>query len=276
MLFLPPLKTGKRCFPVRRVGDDDQRHSCSGLFGRAFRPRWCHPRSLSFPFAEVGRPRSVRQARRLVPCGEFEQPFERTGDVIHPGVGIADLMEASRHRRHRKIGRVAVGDLFPSERRRHARIGKRSHRIGRAGRSVLGILVVIEKDSPTLLLPPPGGGEPRHPPLDLPRQGQRRPPDLRERPSWQDPNVHVDAPRTTRLRPPLKPDLLQERLHLHCNAANVGPGDPRCRVEINPQFVRMIEIAGADRMRVEFDAAEVHDPGETRPIVDDHLFRRAS
>ena len=35
----------------------------------------------------------------------------------------------------------------------------------------------------------------------------------------------------------------------------------------------MIEIAGADRMRVQFDAAEIDDPGEPGRIIDDDLLR---
>src|SRR5687768_11679070 len=37
----------------------------------------------------------------------------------------------------------------------------------------------------------------------------------------------------------------------------------------------MIEIASAHGMRVQLDAAEVHDPGEARSIVDDDFLRRA-
>ena len=69
----------------------------------------------------------------------------------------------------------------------------------------------------------------------------------------------------------------------HCAAryfesygADVRPTHARTRVEIDAQFVRMIEIAGADGMRVQFDAAQVDDPRKPGRIVDDHFFRGSS
>ena len=38
----------------------------------------------------------------------------------------------------------------------------------------------------------------------------------------------------------------------------------------------MIKIARTDRVRVQFDAAKVHDPGESGCVVDHDLFRSAS
>ena len=49
--------------------------------------------------------------------------------------------------------------------------------------------------------------------------------------------------------------------------ATPGPG-----IEIDAQLVGVIEIAGAHRVRVQLDAAEVHDPGEPRRVVDDDLL----
>ena len=71
---------------------------------------------------------------------------------------------------------------------------------------------------------------------------------------------------------PREPELLEERLHLHRHAADVGPGDAGRRIEIDAELVGMIEIAGAHRVRVQFDAAEIDHPGEARRIVDDDLF----
>ena len=47
-------------------------------------------------------------------------------------------------------------------------------------------------------------------------------------------------------------------------------------VQIDPQFVRVIEITGADGVRVQFDAAEVDDPSQSRRIIDNYLFRRTA
>jgi hypothetical protein len=90
-----------------------------------------------------------------------------------------------------------------------------------------------------------------------------------------DPYVHVHSARAASLRPSLQPDFLKKGLHLHCDTADIGPGNARRWVEVNPQLVRMIEIIGANRMRVELDAAEVHDPCEAGGIIDHQLFRSA-
>jgi hypothetical protein len=38
-------------------------------------------------------------------------------------------------------------------------------------------------------------------------------------------------------------------------------------------FVRMVKIARPHGVRMEFDAAEIHYPGQAGGIVDNHLFR---
>ena len=52
--------------------------------------------------------------------------------------------------------------------------------------------------------------------------------------------------------------------------------DAGARIEIDPQFVRMIEIARAHRVRMQLDAAQIDDPRQPRRIVDDDLFRGAA
>jgi hypothetical protein len=63
--------------------------------------------------------------------------------------------------------------------------------------------------------------------------------------------------------------FLQERLHFESDGADVGPGDARARIEIHPQFVRMVEVVGSNGMRMELDAAQIDDPGQPRCIIDD-------
>ena len=59
----------------------------------------------------------------------------------------------------------------------------------------------------------------------------------------------------------------ESRRHRH--VADLRPLDARNRVEIDPQLVGMIEVVGAHGMRVEIDAAEVHDPDQRRLVHDD-------
>ena len=54
---------------------------------------------------------------------------------------------------------------------------------------------------------------------------------------------------------------------------DVVPGHARDRIEVDPKLVGMVEVVGADRMRIEVDAAEVGDPREARRIVQDDLVR---
>ena len=86
----------------------------------------------------------------------------------------------------------------------------------------------------------------------------------------------MHSARTARLRPAAKPHLLEQRLHFERDTAHVRPDDAGTRIEIDAQLVRVLEIAGAHRVRMELDAAQVDDPREPRRIIDDDLFRGAA
>jgi len=86
----------------------------------------------------------------------------------------------------------------------------------------------------------------------------------------------VHAARAAGFRPATKADLIEKTLHLKCNTANIVPTDAGNRIEIDAQFVGMIEIAGAHRMRVQFDAAKVHNPDKPGCIIDDNFFGRSA
>ena len=74
----------------------------------------------------------------------------------------------------------------------------------------------------------------------------------------------------------MKPHLLEKRFHLESNTAHVLPTDARTRIEINAELIRMLEIAGADGVWMELDAAQIHDPREPGCVVDDDLLRFAA
>ena len=159
------------------------------------------------------------------------------------GVRIADRGEAlAASVSTVKSAGSQSGTSSQVERRRDARIGQRPHRIGRAGRAVLGVLVVVEKDAAALLLPPFRRRQRRRAPLDLARERQRGAPHLGERPALLDAHVDVHAARAAGLWPAAKAQLLEERLHLHRDAPHVVPLDARRRIEIDAQLVGMIEV----------------------------------
>ena len=64
-----------------------------------------------------------------------------------------------------------------------------------------------------------------------------------------------------------KTHLVQQGFHLERHCAHVRPTDARTRIEIDPQLVRMIEIAGAHRMRMQLDATEIDDPRKPRRVL---------
>ena len=109
-----------------------------------------------------------------------------------------------------KSAGLAIGNLVPLERRRYARVGERPHRVGRAGRAVLGVLVVVEEDAVPLLLPPFRRRQRRRASLDLARERQRGAAHLGERPARLDAHVDVHAARAARLGPAAKSQLVEQ------------------------------------------------------------------
>jgi hypothetical protein len=61
-------------------------------------------------------------------------------------------------------------------------------------------------------------------------------------------------------------------LHLEGDTSHICPRDPGTRIEIDAQFIRMLEIAGAHGMRVKLEAAQVNSPDKTGSVVNDNLF----
>ena len=70
--------------------------------------------------------------------------------------------------------------------------------------------------------------------------------------------------------------LFEKPFRFDRDATNVVPLDARAGVEIDAQLVGMVEIIRADGVRMQLDAAEVHDPGEAGDIIDDDFFRGAT
>ena len=66
--------------------------------------------------------------------------------------------------------------------------------------------------------------------------------------------------------------LGEEGAHLESDGAHVGEGDAGTGIEVDAQLVGVVQVGRAHRVRVELEAAEVRDPGETRRVVDDQLL----
>ena len=107
-------------------------------------------------------------------AGEIEQRVERADVLVDAGAGVAD--GRSRSGTVRTVNRAGfdVGHLVPGERRRDAGVGHRPHAVGAGDGAVARVLVVVEEDAVALLLPPRGGRDVRHAPLDLAREREGR------------------------------------------------------------------------------------------------------
>ena len=165
-----------------------------------------------------------------------------------------------------------VGDLVPGQRHRDPRVGRRPDGVGRRHRPVLGVLVVVEEHAVALLLPPLARW--RGPGRAARRRGRARAPRGAPRGYVQRGSIR------TLMWMPREPDVLGQPTSPTASSASratsatsriCGHGDAGHRVEVDPQLVGMVEVLGADRVRVEVDAAEVDDPGEPGGVVDDDL-----
>ena len=123
-----------------------------------------------------------------------------------------------------------------------------------------------------LLLPPLARGERRGALLDVARERQRGAPDLGVRPASLDADVDVDAARAGGLGPADEADGVERLARDERDLADLVPLDAGDRVEVHAQLVGVVEVVGADRVRVEVDAAEVDDPRQLRGVADDDLL----
>ncbi len=95
-------------------------------------------------------------------------------------------------------------------------------------------------------------------------------------PARLDADVDVHATRPRRLRPADQAVVGEHLTHHHRDVDDLAPVHARHRVEVDPQLVGVVEVLRAHRVRVEVDAAEVHDPGERGGIPHHDLFRRVA
>src|SRR5689334_6349927 len=100
--------------------------------------------------------------------------------LVNIGVSITDPRESLWHRRQGDGVRVAVANLVPRQRRRHARVRLWPYRVGARNRTILGVLVVIEEHAVALFFPPLARRKTWRASLHLARKRQCRPPHLAE------------------------------------------------------------------------------------------------
>src|SRR5215472_10602432 len=203
--------------------------------------------------------------------GEGQQRFQRADRLVHALPRIADLGEPGRHRVDGERLRLAASNLGPGQRRGHPRVAGGADRIRRRHRAVLGVLVVVNEHAMQLLLPPLRGGQLGRPPLDLPGQRHGGAADLGETPVPLDSRVDVEAPGAGGLRPPGQPEVGEHITGDEGHLEDLRPLNAGHRVQVDPQLVRVVEVFGQHRVRVQVDAAQVDHPGDAGHVAGHHL-----
>ena len=229
------------------------------------------PRRLPGLLVVVRRPRGVRQAGRLVLLGQAQQRLQRPGRLVHAVPRVTEPGEPLRHGVDGERLRVAAGDLVPGQGRRDPGVRGGPHRVGRGHGPVLRVLVVVHEHAVPFLFPPLGGGQLRCPALHLAGQGHGRPADLGEVPAALDPGVDVEAAGPGRLGPAGQPEVVQHRPGDQRHLEDLRPVHARHRVQVDPELVGVLQVAGPDRVRVEVDAAQVDRPGQGGGVAGDDL-----
>src|SRR4029077_2423453 len=73
-------------------------------------------------------------------------------------------------------------------------------------------------------------------------------------------------------RPAAQAQFCEQALYFEGHAAYIIPTHARNRVEIDPQFVRMVKITRPHRMRMQLDTSEIDDPCQAGWVVDDYFL----
>ena len=75
---------------------------------------------------------------------------------------------------------------------------------------------------------------------------------------------------------PTRPKSREGCVHDARHLAKLGPGDARHRVEVHAEFVGMVQIVGADRVRVQLEARKIGKPRERGRVAKNDLLRGSS
>ena len=126
-----------------------------------------------------------------------------------------------------------------------------------------------------LLLPPLARRQRRRAALDLAGERQRGPAHLGEAPARLDAHVDVDAARPRCLGPADETEVGQRGPHHAGDLAHLCPVDARHRIEVDAQFVRVVQVLGADGVRVQLEAGQVGHPDQRGGVARHDLVRGA-
>jgi hypothetical protein len=228
------------------------------------------PGRLAGLLGEVRGPRRVAQSLPEVSLGQLQQAVDRADRVVDTSCRVTRRGEPFRYGPHGERRGVHLCHLAPRQRARDPGVGSGPDRVGGGHRPVPGVLVVVDEHPVPFLLPPRRRGQLRHPPLDLPGQGQRRPANVRELPGGLDPNVDVDPPRAAGLGESDQVVFVEDLAARQRHPPDVGERHAGHRVQVHPELVGMVGILRSDRPRVQVKASEVDDPDQLGRVPNDH------
>ena len=123
-----------------------------------------------------------------------------------------------------------------------------------------------------LLFPPLGTGEVRPAAFDGARECHGGATHFGEGPLGLDADVNVHAAGTAGFGPAVEAHVGKQGVDFERNRADVLPGNAGPGIEVDAELVRMVKIARAYGVGMEFDAAEVRDPGQAGSIIGNDLF----
>ena len=123
-----------------------------------------------------------------------------------------------------------------------------------------------------LFLPPLARGELGDAALDVARQRQRRPAHRVEVPAPLDAHQNVEAAAARGLGPAGEPHVSQHGVDHMRHLTYLRPLDAGHGIEVHAQLVGMVQVLGADRMRVQLEAREVGEPRQRGGVARHDFF----
>ncbi|CAM5641743.1 hypothetical protein SPURM210S_04074 [Streptomyces purpurascens] len=214
----------------------------------------------------------------LVTAGEVEQGLQRIAVVVHVRVHVAEFGEARGHGREVEVLGVRETHLVPAQGRGDGGVRAGPYRVGGGNRAVACRLVVVDEDaSAPLLLPPLDGHLVGHAPLQLPADGDGGAPDLGEGPARFDGHEDVQAPSARGLGEAAQSaELVEHRPEFVGGAGGVVVIGAGLRVEVDAEFVRVVDVVAAYRPGVEGEGAELGGPHHRSGLGGAHLVGAAA
>ncbi|MPM87471.1 hypothetical protein SDC9_134567 [bioreactor metagenome] len=193
----------------------------------------------------------------LVDRGPGARPVgQDLGDGVH-GEGVRGLRRA---------------ELVPGQWHRDGGCRQRARTVrGGDGAVPVGLVEVDEDPLAALLLPPGGGDQVGQPPLQFAGDADHPVADLLELVGRRDPGVDVHAPVAAGLGVRGQADLGHHLAQCHGGLDRVAEVPARLRIEVDTQFVGVVEVRGPHRPGMEGDGAHLGGPGERGRLVEDQL-----